>query len=384
MLEKAFGGIMTSGAAPVGPGDKTQVTPMQGRNQVKQLLAYMIGQKASDLHLVAGSAPRIRLHTRLIPIPRIGSLSPEGVRALAYSMLSDRQKAYFEQHHFLDAGIELTGELAARFRMHVFSESGRVACTFRHIPTQIPTLQQLHLPAAVGQFTSLDSGLVLVSGRTGSGKSTTQAAMIDRINSSRECRIVTVEAPIEYVHRHNKALISQREVGADTDSFPAALRDALREDPDVVLVGEMRDMETISGAVTIAETGHLVLSTLHCTTAPQAIDRIADAFSGSEKDAVRATLATVLRGVVAQKLLPTKDGKGVVAAVEILVANSAVRNLVRAGKTEQLASAIETGGQLGMISFEACLRDLVRRDVITREVALEFAENPDSLRTKLP
>jgi twitching motility protein PilT len=292
---------------------------------------------------------------------------------MVYEILNDDQRRLFEEHRDLDFAIEV-GEVA-RFRVNVFNQRNGEGAVFRVVPTQIRSFQELELPDVVQTLALRENGLVLVTGPTGSGKSTTLAAMIDLVNSSQKKHIITLEDPIEFVHRSKKCLVNQREIGSHTKSFAAALRAALREDPDVILVGEMRDLETIGLALTAAETGHLVFGTLHTKSAPKTVDRIIDAFPPSQQQQVRVQLAEALQGVVSQILLPTKDRKGRVAAFEIMVATVAIRNLIREGKTHQMPSSIQTGTQAGMQSLEQALRNLVMQGRIDRVHAEGFVQS---------
>jgi len=333
---------------------------------VADLLIQTKEKGGSDLHLSAGSKPMMRLHGDLTPIDG-EPLSRDGVHKMIYEILNDEQRRTFEEVRDLDFAIEL-GEIA-RFRVNVFSQRNGEGAVFRVIPTQIRTFQELNFPEVVQTLALRENGLVLVTGPTGSGKSTTLAAMIDLINATTKKHIITLEDPIEFVHKSKTSLVNQREIGPHSKSFAAALRAALREDPDVILVGEMRDLETISLALTAAETGHLVFGTLHTKSAPKTIDRIIDAFPPAQQQQIRVQLAEALQGVVSQLLMPTKDKKGRVAALEIMVATVAIRNLVRESKTHQMPSAIQTGTQLGMQSLEQALKTLVMQGRVDRSHA---------------
>ena len=339
---------------------------------VAQLLIQTKNRGGSDLHLSAGALPVMRLHGQLTQIED-RALGRDEVHQMVHEILSDDQRRLFQERRDLDFAIEL-GE-SARFRVNVFSQRNGDGAVFRVIPTRIRSCQELGLPDIVQTLAQRENGLVLVTGPTGSGKSTTLAAMIDLVNSTQKKHIITLEDPIEFVHRSKGCLVNQREIGSHTRSFAAALRAALREDPDVILVGEMRDLETISLALTAAETGHLVLATLHTKSAPKTIDRIIDAFPPAQQQQVRVQLAEALQGVVAQILLPTKDARGRVAALEIMVATVAVRNLIREGKTHQMASAIQTGTQVGMQSLDQALRSLVMQGRIDRARAEGFLQS---------
>jgi twitching motility protein PilT len=342
---------------------------------VGQLLIQTKERGGSDLHLSAGAAPLMRLHGQLTPVEdRV--LSANEVHAMVAGILSEDQRRVFEEHRDLDFGLEIGG--VARFRVNVFNQRSGEGAVFRVIPTQIRSCQELGLPEAAQALALRENGLVLVTGPTGSGKSTTLAAMIDLVNTTQKKHIITLEDPIEFVHRSRGCLVNQREIGSHTKSFAAALRAALREDPDVILVGEMRDLETISLALTAAETGHLVFATLHTKSAPKTVDRIVDAFPPAQQQQVRVQLAEALQGVVSQLLFPTKDNKGRVAAVEIMVATVAIRNLIREGKTHQMPSAIQTGTQVGMQSLEQALRTLVMQGRIDRAHAEGFLQSSSS------
>ena len=339
---------------------------------VAELLIQTKERGGSDLHLSAGSPPLMRLHGELTVIED-GLLSRDGVHRMIYEILNDDQRRLFEEHRDLDFAIEV-GDVA-RFRVNVFNQRNGEGAVFRVIPTQIRSFQELGLPEVMQTLALRENGLVLVTGPTGSGKSTTLAAMIDHVNTTQKKHIITLEDPIEFVHRSKRCLVNQREIGSHTKSFAAALRAALREDPDVILVGEMRDLETISLALTAAETGHLVFGTLHTKSAPKTIDRIIDAFPPAQQQQVRVQLAEALQGVISQILLPTKDKKGRVAALEIMVATVAIRNLIREGKTHQMPSSIQTGTQIGMQSLEQALRNLVMQGRVDRAHAEGFLQS---------
>jgi twitching motility protein PilT len=342
---------------------------------VAELLIQTKERGGSDLHLSAGSAPMMRLHGELAPIDdRV--LERENVHRMIYDILTDDQRRVFEEQRDLDFAIEI-GEVA-RFRVNVFNQRRGQGAVFRVIPTQIRSFQELGLPEVVQSLALRENGLVLVTGPTGSGKSTTLAAMIDLVNSTQKKHIITLEDPIEFVHRSKSCLVNQREIGPHTRSFATALRAALREDPDVILVGEMRDLETISLALTAAETGHLVFATLHTKSAPKTVDRVVDAFPPAQQQQIRVQMAESLQGVVSQVLIPTKDRKGRVAALEIMVATVAIRNLIREAKTHQMPSAIQTGTALGMQSLEQALRNLVMQGRIDRAHAEAILQSSPS------
>jgi twitching motility protein PilT len=342
---------------------------------VADLLIQTKERGASDLHLSAGARPMMRLHGELTPIDN-EVLSRDIVHRMIYEILNDDQRRTFEEIRDLDFAIEV-GEVA-RFRVNVFNQRNGEGAVFRVIPTQIRSFQELGMPQVVQELALKENGLVLVTGPTGSGKSTTLAAMIDLVNSTQKKHIITLEDPIEFVHRSKQCLVNQREIGSHTKSFAAALRAALREDPDVILVGEMRDLETISLALTAAETGHLVFGTLHTKSASKTMDRVIDAFPPAQQQQVRVQLAEALQGVISQVLLPTKDRKGRVAAIEIMVATAAIRNLIREGKTHQMPSSIQTGTQIGMQSLEQAIRNLVMQGRVDRAHAEGFLQASSS------
>jgi twitching motility protein PilT len=341
------------------------------------LFEQMAAAGASDLHLCAGSVPVLRIRGELKRTEG-EPLSAEEMRNLLYSVTTLEQQKILEVERELDFSYSLGGSY--RFRVNVFFDRDAVACAVRLVPAQVPTLDELHMPAVVKELTLRPRGLVLVTGPTGSGKSTTLAAMIDAINEDHACHIVTVEDPIEFMHTHKRAVINQREVGADTRSFARALRSALRQDPDVLLVGELRDLESISIALTAAETGHLVFATLHTRSAAGAIDRIVDVFPAEQQSQVRVQLSSALQGIVAQSLLRTADGEGRRAAVEVLVADDAVRNLIRQAKLEQVHSYMHTGSKRGMHTLEQALAGLVQDNVVTISEAVATANDPEQLR----
>ena len=330
-----------------------------------QLLAFTMQNESSDLHLAAGNPPIVRAAGEMKRI-KADPLSSDEIRTMLYSVMHDDQRAEFEKSKEIDFAISL-GE-KARFRVNGFTTRLGTCAVFRTIPTEIPTMEDLDLPAVIRRFAELEKGIVLVTGPTGSGKSTTLAAMINHINLTMAKHILTIEDPVEFFHKSQKSLINHREVGTDTESFNRALKSALREDPDVILVGEMRDHETISLALTAAETGHLVFGTLHSNSAPKTIDRIIDVFPGGEKDMVRAMLAGSLQGIISQTLLK-REGGGRVAAHEILVGTNAVRNLVRENQVPQLYSVIQTGMRHGMILMEDSIKDLLEGGLVSKEEA---------------
>ncbi|MBP7177174.1 MAG: type IV pilus twitching motility protein PilT [Thermoclostridium sp.] len=345
-------------------------TPKYGLEAMNDLLKKSVEIKGSDLHLVTGSRPAVRVNGHIEPLD-YPMLKPDDVQALIYSLLTPEQQQKLEQDWELDFSYAISG--VARFRGNVMKQRGTLAAVFRGVPFVLPDIDKLGLPAEVKKLCELSRGLVLVTGPTGSGKSTTLAAMIDYINKTRALNIVTVEDPIEFLHRHNRSTVRQREIGMDTHSFAAALRHVLRHDPDVILIGEMRDLESVSIALTAAETGHLVLSTLHTQTAPLTISRIVDIFSSDRRSQVRQQLAGSLRAVISQQLLPTADGTGRVAAIEFMLDTPAVRSLIREGKDHQLYSAIQTGQNHGMQTMDTALVKLCQRGIITKEAAIEHS-----------
>jgi twitching motility protein PilT len=345
------------------------------------LLKITLQLGGSDLHLAVGSPPQVRVdgHLRRLDGP---DLTPEATKSLAYSVLTDQQKKQFEETWELDMAFGLTG--CGRFRCNVFNQKGAVGAVFRLIPEKIRSLEELGLPPVLGALADRPRGLVLVTGPTGSGKSTTLAAMIDRINQARPAHILTIEDPIEYLHQHKTSLVNQRELHADTRGFTAALRAALREDPDVVLVGEMRDLETMEAAMKLAETGHLTMATLHTNSAAQTITRVIDAFPAHQQGQIRTQLSLVLEGIVCQALVPRASGQGRAAALEILVATPAIRNLIREDKIHQIYSSMQSGQErLGMQTMNQALARLVERRVITRDTALSTSSNRDELTQML-
>ncbi|MEE9297926.1 MAG: PilT/PilU family type 4a pilus ATPase [Acidimicrobiia bacterium] len=358
-----------------GVRDLVSAAPAEATYHVNDLLNILLDRGGSDLHLSAGSPPQIRLNGVLTPVDGFDTLRPAELRAMVYDLLSARQREKLEEKLELDISHPVAGR--GRFRTNVFFQRGSVGAVMRAVPNRIASLEELGMPAVLEEFVRLPRGLVLITGATGSGKSTTLASMIDLINSERSLHIVTVEDPIEFVHSHRRSIVNQREVGADTLSFASALRHVLRQDPDVILVGEMRDLETISTALTAAETGHLVLATLHTSSAAGSIERVIDVFPAHQQQQVRVQLAESLRGVVSQQLIPAFDGHSRVPAVEVLVATPAVRNLIREGKVPQITSAMQAGGQHGMQTMDAALAELVRKGKVSRTVAAERAQSAD-------
>jgi twitching motility protein PilT len=348
---------------------------------IDTLLERVAAEDASDLHVTAGSPPVFRMRGRLEPLADFEAFPPEETRDLLYRILSTEQQKRLEIDRQLDFSYSVPG--VARFRVNVYYQRDSLAAAFRLVPRVIKSAEELGLPEVLRELAMEPRGLVLVTGPTGSGKSTTLATMIDQVNSTRALHIVTIEDPIEFLHAHKTSIVNQREIGADAKGFAEALRGALRQDPDVILVGEMRDLETISTALTAAETGHLVLATLHTQSAPSTIDRVIDVFPSAQQGQVRMQLAATLQGVVTQTLLPTADGRARVPALEVLLPDDAVRNLIRQGKTEQIYSVMQTNTTRGMQTMEQCLADLVLRRVITRDTALEVTSRREEFESLL-
>jgi len=343
-----------------------------------QLLKTMVEKGGTDLHITTNSSPLIRVDGLLVPLNQ-PALSAVDTKKLAYSVLTDAQKHRFEEHLELDISFGVKG--LARFRANIYVQRGAVAGAFRRIPYEILGFRELGLPPAVENLCNKPRGLVLVTGPTGSGKSTTLAAMIDKINREKPLHILTIEDPVEYLHTHKKAMVNQRELHADTHSFPNALRSVLREDPDVVLIGEMRDLETIESALRIAETGHLTFATLHTNSAPQTINRIIDVFPEHQQSQVRAQLSFVIEGIICQTLLPRASGKGRALACEILVPSSAIRNLIREDKVHQIYSMMQAGQiKHGMQTFNQSLATLYHRRLISLQTALGYSSHQDELQ----
>jgi twitching motility protein PilT len=342
-----------------------------------ELFILMHERGASDLHLTVGAPPILRIDGALVPTP-FEKLTGETAQSLVYSLLNDQQRARFEASNELDLAFNLRG--IGRVRMNVYRQTGSVGAAVRAIPSTFRTFDEIGLPKTIHDLMKVPKGLILVTGPTGSGKSTTLASMIDFINETRSCHIVTIEDPIEFVHTHKKSVINQREVGQDTETFGAALRHVLRQDPNVILVGELRDLETISAALNIAETGHLVFATLHTTDCAQTINRIIDVFPQHQLDQVRIQLSFVLQAVVCQQLLTHASGAGRVLACEVLTVNSAIRNLIREQKVEQIQVAIQTGGKSGMQTMNQSLADLYFKQKITFQEAMTHTLDPEDLR----
>jgi twitching motility protein PilT len=346
-----------------------------------ELLLEVIARRASDLHLAAGARPTVRVRGRLNQMEEYEVLSGTDTREIVYSILSGDQRQRLETDWQIDFAYSVPGH--ARFRVNAYYQRGAIGAAFRLIPFELTSIDDLGLPATVHEFTRKPRGFVLVTGPTGSGKSTSLAAMIDAINSSREEHIMTIEDPIEFLHPHKKCLVNQRELGSDAQSFGDALKAALRQDPDVILVGEMRDLETISTALTAAETGHLVFATLHTQDTAQTIDRVIDVFPPHQQGQVRVQLSVALQGIMTQQLLPNAEGSGRVVACEVLVPNPAVRNLIREGKTHQIYSVLQTSSAAGMQTMDTSLATLVRQGQITQTLAQARSSTPEELKRLL-
>ncbi len=364
--------VVASGRPPLG-----EEMPLH----LDDLLRYAVDVGASDLHLTANLPPTVRLHGALRPLDGVPPLDPNTVREMIFGVLPQSMRERFEAEHELDTSHSVAD--VGRFRVNVALQRGTIAVALRPIPHEIPEFASLGLPETIASFAEMRRGLVLVTGPTGSGKSTTLASIVDIINRTKPLHIVTVEDPIEFLHTHKRSVLSQREVGADTNSFAEALRRALRQDPDVILVGEMRDLETISTALTAAETGHLVFATLHTQDAPSTVDRVIDVFPPTQQEQIRIQLSSALRGVVTQQLVPTVDGGGRAVAAEVLLCTPAIQNLIRAAKTHQIYSLMQTGGQYGMQTMDQCLATLVRQHRVTEAMALDRCRNEDDFRNHL-
>lgn len=345
--------------------------------EIRELLEICIDKKASDLHLTENEPPLLRIDGRL-ERENLSVLSKQDLKRIIYSVLNNPQKEMFERNQELDLSLALPG--LDRFRVNIHMQRGSVEAAFRRVPLVIPRTEDLGLPPTVLELARRPNGLVLVTGPTGVGKTTTLAAVIDLINKERECLIICIEDPIEFVHTNKKSIIKQREVYADTHSFAEALRHALRQDPNVIVVGEMRDLETISTALTAAETGHLVLATLHTPDAPQTIERIIDVFPPHQQQQVKLQLADCLQGVISQLLLPRASGPGRVLATEIMVGTAGIRNLIREQEIEQILTLMQTGSQYGMKTMDKSLKELFQQGMITLDVAMSKVKNPDEFR----
>lgn len=338
---------------------------------LQELLTIAVENNASDLHITVGYPPVLRVNGEMQILRQYQSLTPKDNLELVMQATDGKTFEKLEKVGELDSSISYQG--LGRFRVNIFKQRGTYGMAIRAVGSSIPSIESLKLPEKLKDFAREHRGLVLVTGPTGSGKSTTLAALINLINEERKCHILTLEDPIEYLHKHNKSIVNQREIGHDTESFANALRASLRQDPDVILVGEMRDLETISIAITAAETGHLVLSTLHTVGAAKTIDRIIDVFPPYQQQQVRVQLSSVLKGVISQQLIPTTNQKGRVAALEIMAVNSAIQNLIREGKTHQIQTVMQTGGKFGMVTMDTYLVDLFKKGIISKESLMESA-----------
>ncbi len=345
---------------------------------MKSLLTELIKLGGSDLHIVVGAPPIVRLDGKCEPLPGYPRLTSDQTQELIYSVMKEDQIAEFEEEKECDLSFSVKG--LSRFRLNVYRDRGSVVGAFRAIPFEIKTFEELGLPKVIANLAYRPNGLVLVCGPTGSGKSTTLAAIVDKINREREVHIITIEDPIEFLHRHNKAIVNQRELNSDTKSFGAALKRILRQDPDVILIGEMRDKETILSALTVAETGHLAFATLHTNDALQSVNRIIDVFPAEQQDQVRTQLSFVLEAVVVQQLLPRADTSGRVMAMEIMLMNPAIRALIRSEKIQQIPSMIEISSGEGMITMNQSLYRLIKRNIIAQDVAMKRSSNPEGLQ----
>lgn len=347
---------------------------------IEEMLKIAKDAGASDVHITVGVPPKMRVNGKLITMD-FERLLPADTKLLLDEIMTDQQKQRFEESGEYDMSFSIIGQ--GRYRANAYKQRGSVALALRLVGTHVPSAEALGLPASVIDLYQRKRGLVLVTGPTGSGKSTTLAAIIDKINSNRECHVITLEDPIEYLHQHRLSMVNQREIGLDSRNYAAALRAALREDPDVILVGEMRDFETISVAITAAETGHLVLSSLHTIGAASTVDRVIDVFPPHQQQQIRVQFANVLEAVVSQQLIPKADGSGRVAAFEVLHANHAVRNLIREAKSHQLMSVMQTNRKAGMIVMDEAIMQLYAQGQITRDMAIQFAQDPDGMANKL-
>jgi len=347
---------------------------------IEQLMRSAKEAGASDVHITVGISPKMRVHGKLCVMP-FPVLMPPDTSRLAYSMMNEKQKAAFEEKGEWDFSYSIPA--MGRYRVNAFRQRGSIALVLRLVGTVVPTPDSLGLPESVVNLYDRKRGLILVTGPTGSGKSTTLASLVGKINMELDSHIITLEDPIEYLHRHTRSIVNQREIGIDSDSYSLALRSALREDPDVILVGEMRDLETISTAITAAETGHLVLSTLHTIGAGPTIERIIDVFPPHQQDQIRTQLANVLVAVVSQQLIPTVDGRGRVAAFEVMHATPAIRNLIRENKTHQIATTIQTSRRMGMILMDDAIHELYMQGKINRDEAINFAQDKNNMNVRI-
>ena len=350
-------------------------------SQIQDILTEAKENGASDVHITVGLPPKMRLNGKLIAMEKYGKMLPPNTKEIVEEIMSEKQLEKLDENGQHDMSFSVPG--VGRYRLNVFKQRGSYAMAFRVVATDIPTAQELGIPETVMDLYSKKRGLVLVTGPTGSGKSTTLASIIDKINNNRESHVITLEDPIEFTYQHRMSIVNQREIGTDSNNYASALRAALREDPDVILVGEMRDLETISTAITAAETGHLVLSTVHTIGASNTVDRLIDVFPSHQQQQIRIQLAGVLEAIISQQLLPCSDGVSRIAAFEVLHINSAVRNLIREGKSHQLITYMQTYRKQGMITMDDAIMELYRNQKITREVAIQFAQDPDTMQNKM-
>ncbi|WMM26946.1 type IV pilus twitching motility protein PilT [Tissierella sp. MB52-C2] len=344
---------------------------------IVELVNIAMKKNASDIHITVGTPPILRINGELLTLES-KKLMPEDTKSMVYETLDERTVKELEEKGEVDTSFSSPG--VGRYRINAYKQRGSYAMALRIIPLEVPTIDELGLPSVVKDLARLPRGLILVTGPTGSGKSTTLASMINLINKERKCHILTLEDPIEYLHKHNQSIVNQREIGIDSDSFANSLRASLRQDPDVILVGEMRDLETISIALTAAETGHLVLSTLHTIGSAKTIDRVIDVFPPHQQQQVRIQFASVIKAIVSQQLLPKSDGSGRIAAFEVMVATTAIRNLIREEKIHQIDTAIQTGGKFQMQTMDNSLLDLYKKGLITKETILTQAINQDNIK----
>ncbi len=348
---------------------------------IEEILREAKEKGASDVHVTVGLPPKMRLNGKLVAMDNFEKMLPPDTAAIAEEIMTDKQREKLEENGQHDMSFSIRG--VGRYRLNVFKQRGSVAMAFRVVATDIPSADSLGIPETVTELYKKKRGLVLVTGPTGSGKSTTLASIIDLINNNREAHVITLEDPIEFTYQHRMSIVNQREIGTDSNSYANALRAALREDPDVILVGEMRDLETISTAITAAETGHLVLSTVHTIGASNTVDRLIDVFPSHQQQQIRIQLASVLEAVISQQLIPSSDGISRIAAFEVLHVNSAVRNLIREGKSHQLLTVMQTNRKLGMVSMDEAILELYKSQRISREMALQFAQDPDTMQMKM-
>lgn len=350
-------------------------------SRIEEILREAKDNGASDVHITVGLPPKMRLNGKLVAMDKYAKMSPSDTSMIADEVMNDKQRERLEENGQHDMSFSIPG--VGRYRLNVFRQRGSIAMAFRVVATQIPSADSLGIPDTVIDLYNRKRGLVLVTGPTGSGKSTTLASIIDMINNNREAHVITLEDPIEFTYQHRMSIVNQREIGTDSNSYANALRAALREDPDVILVGEMRDLETISTAITAAETGHLVLSTVHTIGASNTVDRLIDVFPPHQQQQIRIQLASVIEAIISQQLIPSTDGVTRQAAFEVLHVNSAVRNLIREGKSHQLITIMQTNRKMGMITMDDAIIQMYRDQKISREMALQFAQDPENMQMKM-